>query len=79
MADKFDNKARIASISCPSISIHGKLDKVIPFWHGESLYSQMVNPKGSLWVENAGHDDLVYQAKDRYWDMLSKYLNDLKK
>jgi abhydrolase domain-containing protein 17 len=64
--DKFDNLAKIAAVTCPVLVIHGKLDTTIPFDHSEKLFVAANDPKTSLWIENAGHNDLFYRARQTY-------------
>jgi len=73
--DKFNNLARIGHIHCPVLVIHGRDDRIVPFWHGRTLYSTANEPKMHCWVEHAGHNDLVYQAGDEYWKTLSQFRN----
>jgi abhydrolase domain-containing protein 17 len=46
--------------------MHGQADKTIPIQHGRSLYDAALEPKMSLWVADAGHNDLADVAGDRY-------------
>jgi abhydrolase domain-containing protein 17 len=55
--DKFANLNKIKQVNCPILVMHGKIDDVIPFWHGEKLLATAKEPKLSLWVENANHND----------------------
>ncbi|CAN5194104.1 alpha/beta hydrolase [soil metagenome] len=64
--DKFDNIGKIAAVACPVLVIHGKMDNTIPFYHGEKLYAAANAPKTPLWIENAGHNDLFYTARETY-------------
>ena len=56
--DKFQNLKKIKRVKCPALFIHGRKDEVIPFWHGEMLYSESNEPKHSLWLDEAGHNDV---------------------
>ena len=53
--DKFNNIKRIKKITVPTIFVHGKLDNVVPFWHGQLLYESSNAPKEYLWLEHANH------------------------
>jgi fermentation-respiration switch protein FrsA (DUF1100 family) len=71
--DKFRNISKIKNVNCPVLIIHGKADKMIPIWHGKKLFQAAREPKFSLWIEGAGHnDDLARKAGDRYWAMFEK-------
>ena len=72
--DPYNNLVRIKLIHCPVLIIHGKRDTVVPFRHGQALYNAANEPKMYYWVENAGHNDLFYQAGDNYWKILNQYI-----
>jgi len=76
--DKFRNIAKISSVNCPVLIIHGDADGIIPFAHGRRLYEKAREPKFSLWVEGAGHNDLAYVAGDEYLDALTKFADSVK-
>jgi pimeloyl-ACP methyl ester carboxylesterase len=73
--DKYNNLSRIKDVHCPLLVIHGEQDKIVPFWHGETIYKEANHPKMHYWVEDAGHNDLISLAGKDYW----KTLNDFKK
>ena len=64
--DKFNNIRNIQQVNSPVLVIHGTEDEVIPFWHGEALFAAAPEPKQALWVEGAGHNDLIWVAGDRH-------------
>jgi abhydrolase domain-containing protein 17 len=46
---------------------------VIAPWHGQRLFDASRDPKRLLWVEGAGHNDLVEVAGAKYWDALASF------
>jgi fermentation-respiration switch protein FrsA (DUF1100 family) len=64
--DKFENIVKIADVKCPVLVIHGKNDRTIAFQHGEDLFAAAKEPKTSLWVESAGHNNLFSVANETY-------------
>ncbi len=55
----FDNEKRIADIECPLLMMHGQADDFIVFErHVHLIWDAAHEPKDSLWVEDAGHDDI---------------------
>lgn len=74
LIDKFDSGGRIGRVKCPVLIIHGRQDDIIPLWHGEELYRLAPRPKRSLWVEGAGHNDLMAVAGKRYWDTMHAFV-----
>jgi hypothetical protein len=72
--DKFTNISKIKDVRCPVLVIHGKQDEVIPLWHGERLFQGANQPKLSLWVEGAGHNNLFEVAGSRYGQVLRDFV-----
>jgi abhydrolase domain-containing protein 17 len=68
--DKFTNLDKLKKIHCPILVMHGQADKIIPFQHGRSLYAASPEPKISLWVADAGHNDFDDVAGKRYQQAL---------
>ncbi len=48
----------LSVLSQPTLIIHGKLDKLIPFEHGEKC-AQIIPNAESLWIENMGHQIIL--------------------
>jgi fermentation-respiration switch protein FrsA (DUF1100 family) len=71
--DKFENRRTIRRVRCPVLVIHGTRDEVIPFSHGQQLYEAANQPRQSLWVEGAGHNDLLSVGDARYWAALRQF------
>ena len=71
--DKFRSASKIGRVRCPVLVIHGRRDEVVPFSHGEELFSRANEPKFSLWVDGAGHNDLQVVARDRYLQALRDF------
>lgn len=71
--DKCKNLEKLKTTHCPVLIIHGKKDRLIPLWHGRKLFEQANEPKMSFWVEDAGHNDLFWMARDRYWEVLDDF------
>jgi abhydrolase domain-containing protein 17 len=64
--DKFPNQDRLRQVRCPVLVMHGRADEVVPFSHGQALFAKAQEPKQSLWIEGAGHNDFADVAGDRY-------------
>jgi len=55
----FDNEGRIADIGSPLLMMHGRADDYVVFErHVPPLWDKAVEPKESLWVDGAEHDDI---------------------
>ena len=71
--DKLVNISKIDKVSCPVLVIHGTNDWIVANWHGRKLFDRANEPKMSLWVEGAGHNNLVRAAGDSYTDALKSF------
>lgn len=71
--DRFDNLSRIKNVKCPVLIIQGKVDEVVGFWHGPALYEAANEPKMNYWVDDAGHNDLLWVAGEIYWKTLKEF------
>jgi len=72
--DRFPNLDKIRKVQAPILILHGDRDRVIPFEHGRQLYAAAGEPKRSLWVSGAGHNDLLEVAGDRYDRTLLEFI-----
>lgn len=75
--DRFRNLAKLPRVSCPVLVIHGTADEVIPLAHGKTLHARARPPKSSLWVERAGHNNLLEVAGEPYWTALREFAANL--
>ncbi len=75
--DKFDNIRKIPSVASPVLIIHGRMDEIIPFSHGQALYDRITSPKMRLWVDSAHHNDVMWVAGKAYWNSLAKFVDSL--
>lgn len=73
--DKFANIDKMKSVRCPVLVIHGKADNVVPFYHGQQLFAGANEPKRFLWVDGAGHDDVMDVATDKYITTLRDFVH----
>ena len=64
--DKFPNRRKLKQVDCPVLVMHGQKDQIISIQHGESLYDAAPEPKSSLWIEEAGHNDFTWIAGERH-------------
>ncbi len=71
--DPFQNFTKLPTVGCPVLVIHGRFDAVIPFYHGEALFAAAPEPKRSLWVDRAGHNNLPEVGGDAYWQALRDF------
>ncbi|MFP4674641.1 MAG: alpha/beta hydrolase, partial [Opitutales bacterium] len=72
--DKFNNLARLPEIECPVLVIHGTEDKTVPFSHARKLWKNIRGEKRKLWIDGAGHNDLIPIAGEKYWDSVLRFI-----
>ncbi len=73
--DKFVNIQKIPKVLAPVLILHGDADQVIPFAHGQELFNAVTHPdKLSLWVKDAGHNDLLETAGNSYIEKMQEFL-----
>lgn len=72
--DKFLNIDNIKNVNCPVLVIHGNADQVIPFSHGQQLFAMVDQPKLSLWVNGAGHLNLLEVAGEEYIKVMGEFI-----
>lgn len=71
--DKFCSIDKMSKVMCPVLVIHGENDKVIPLQNGKQLFAAAHEPKRSLWVPNADHNNLEEVAGSRYTQALDDF------
>lgn len=72
--DRFDNFARLPEIDCPILLVHGTEDQTVPFSHAQRNWKRIEGPRQKLFLEGAGHGNLIEIAGDRYWDTVMGFI-----
>lgn len=76
--DRFINRDKLPQVKVPVLILHGTADSIVPFQHGQHLFAIAREPKFSLWVEGADHNDFVDVAGDRLRAALQEFAAFLK-
>jgi len=71
---KYDNKAKVARITCRKLFIHSRRDEIVPFDMGEALFAAAAEPKECEWFSGGGHNDLTISYPKKYYSRLEKFL-----
>jgi abhydrolase domain-containing protein 17 len=71
--DKLNNARNIRRVHCPVLIAQGRNDEVIPFWHGERIYALANPPKEQIWLEGAGHNDVMLVASRPFLAALQNF------
>ena len=69
LKDKYESKNKIKNIKSPILVLHGKKDKIVPFYMGEQILEALSSPKFSYFNENDDHmmeynEDLLGSIKN---------------
>jgi len=56
--DRFNSEHKITRVQAPVFIFHGEKDGVIPIRTGRALFAAAAEPKESLWIAEAYHNDL---------------------
>lgn len=73
--DRFDNLAKIPSVSVPVLIIHGERDRIVPIRFGRALFEAAAEPKEISVFPEAGHNDLhLFPISGVVIDFLSRQL-----
>jgi fermentation-respiration switch protein FrsA (DUF1100 family) len=72
--DRFRNLGSLREVECPVLVIHGTQDQIVPWSHGRSLFAHAAGPKLALWVEGAGHNDVLGVAGSRWDGALERFV-----
>ena len=72
--DKFVVLEKLPRVTCPILIMHGTADGVIPFRHAQALFAAAPGRKYKLWVDGAGHNDLVETAGEDFWKTLREFV-----
>lgn len=57
--DAFPTIDKIAKVNSPVLVIHGTDDEVIDISHGLAIYERCTKAVEPLWIEGAGHNDVI--------------------
>ena len=78
LLSRFEHSTRehVAKSTCPVLVVHSRDDEIIPFRHGEAIYSAANEPKTFLEIRG-GHNDAHTTSAATYLDGVQSFLNSL--
>jgi len=71
--NQFDNESRVGDIDAPTLFIHSRGDRVVPFELGRQVYEAAAEPKQFLEIEG-GHNDGFLVSADEYLRTIGSFL-----
>ncbi|CAK0779226.1 Alpha/beta hydrolase [uncultured Gammaproteobacteria bacterium] len=73
--DGFGNVEKIASVTLPTLVLHGAEDWIIPATEGEMLFHRSgARDKHLLIIPGAGHNDLMFVGRKEYFDAIYAFV-----
>lgn len=71
---RFSTESKIAKIHAPILVVHSLDDRLVPYAHGQHLYTLANPPKKFLTLQQGGHDEAYYYCEDAYIEGLKTFL-----
>ncbi|MBN2063331.1 MAG: alpha/beta hydrolase [Sedimentisphaerales bacterium] len=75
--DRFINIDKIGDITCPKLFIHGHKDNIVAFEHAQTMFDKATSPKFCLWLDKAGHNDILWLEEDKYRAAIKQFAQDI--
>lgn len=70
------HEAKIASITLPTLMIHGERDELIPLSHATGIHELLKSEDRSLVViPGAGHNDLLFRGQESYFGAIRAFVD----
>ena len=74
LKDKYETIKKLDQINSPILIMHGKSDKLVPFWMGEKLFNMANEPKYSFFPE---YDDHMMEYNKDLVNSLNQFIKSL--
>ena len=74
LKDKYESEKKIKNLRSPVLVIHGKKDKIVPFYMGEKIYNIANNPKFKYFTEV---DDHMMNYDDKLINKIELFISTL--
>ena len=74
LKDKYETKKKINNIKFPILIMHGKKDKIVPFYMGEKIYSLANEKKSKYFTEN---DDHMMEFNEKLINQIKLFINNI--
>jgi len=74
LKDKYESDKKIKNLKSPILIMHGKEDKIVPFWMGKKMYKLANEPKYSYFSEKDNH---MMEYNEKMILVLKEYLKSL--
>ena len=71
---RFDNLAKIASVGCPILLIHGEADDYVPPGMADALEAAATSPVTRLAIPGGDHRNVMEADRERLWEGIAAFL-----
>jgi pimeloyl-ACP methyl ester carboxylesterase len=75
--DAYPSIALVHDLRAPLMILHGERDAIVPVWHGEALHDAARSPKRMHVFPQAGHNDLVSGAAERWVEAIAGWTEEV--
>lgn len=75
LTQRFDSLSKMGDIRVPTLFVHGKADRFVPYGMTERLFEAASGPKKLLLVDDGGHSNVTLVAFDRYRVAVSELMS----
>lgn len=72
-ADMFANVDKAAAVRVPVYIVHGKKDRVVPFWHGQRLHELLPGSENPTWIEEGDHNNMR-MSSEAFFNLIKRFL-----
>jgi len=76
MKDRFDHTKLAPTVKVPALCFHGAKDNIIPIRFGRHLHAALAGPKDWIEIPSGGHNDLLFEAGDTYFQRVAEFLEE---
>lgn len=70
---RYDTRAAMAEINCPVLIAHSPDDEIVPFRHGQALFTAAAEPKAFLRLTGGHNDGFIFMRLD-WVEVLADFL-----
>ncbi|HUB26032.1 MAG TPA: alpha/beta hydrolase [Tepidisphaeraceae bacterium] len=77
LSSRFDNLAKIGSVSCPILLVHGSQDALVPPEMQSRLAKAARSKLTTIRVGNAGHNDIFLRGGESLYQRVKAFVDDL--
>ena len=74
LKDKYESKNKIKNLKSPVLVLHGKKDKIVPFYMGEKIFEMANSPKFKYFTDLYDH---MMNFDDKLIDEIDLFINNL--